>query len=483
MSIFSDKLEKYVEQKKMPVYTLAKICGMDRSLMYKIVHGTRRPSSVQVVEKIAKSLELTPHDRSLLLEAWHITDVGEHIYYERKIILSLIENLHPEKKVLGEKRMESRKEDYVSGQELVICGKNNVNTCLKMLIEEEAERPSPVFRMICQPETSFLFEMLAVYCADRADCEVRHLICLEESVEKEENRYNLQCLNRMTPLLRSSCKYKVHYYYDRVQSHFYNMNVLPYLFLTENGMVQMSPDFEYGICTRMPEKIKFFREIFENYLGQTEKLFMEEKGVNGISEQYGERVAQFNKVTAVLTPAPVQGAVSMEMIVKHLKPTFAEKQELMVFLTSNKEYCQQCVESKDYLTFFTEEGIRDFMDDGNIVDLIADQMEKLSREERLEALKRMQRMMEAGEVHAQLIRPGLLNMPRDFYMTFYENGQSDIIFRTSGKQWRVLQIHEKSLGISFGRFIRFLPECPQVCTAEESCQFIREMVEEYTCRL
>ena len=74
-------------------------------------------------------------------------------------------------------------------------------------------------------------------------------------------------------------------------------------------------------------------------------------------------------------------------------------------------------------------------------------------------------------------------MPRDFYMTFYENGQSDIIFRTSGKQWRVLQIHEKSLGISFGRFIRFLPECPQVCTAEESCQFVREMVEEYTRRL
>ena len=102
MSIFSNKLKKYVEQKNMPVYALAKGCDIDRSVMYKIVHGTRGTSSKQVVERIARVLELTPHEKNQLLEAWRITAVGEHIYFERKIITEFIENLRPEKKIFCE---------------------------------------------------------------------------------------------------------------------------------------------------------------------------------------------------------------------------------------------------------------------------------------------------------------------------------------------------------------------------------------------
>lgn len=158
MSIFSNKLKKYVEQKNMPVYALAKGCDIDRSVMYKIVHGTRGTSSKQVVERIARVLELTPHEKNQLLEAWRITAVGEHIYFERKIITEFIENLRPEKKIFCENYREVQGENFLLEQEIVLFGKNNLNICLKMLIEEEMRQPLPIFRVACQPEMSFLLK-------------------------------------------------------------------------------------------------------------------------------------------------------------------------------------------------------------------------------------------------------------------------------------------------------------------------------------
>lgn len=482
MSIFSNKLKKYVEQKNMPVYALAKGCDMDRSVMYKIVHGTRGTSSKQVVERIARVLELTPHEKKQLLEAWRITAVGEYIYFERKIITEFIENLRPEKKIFCENYKEVQGENFLLEQEIVLFGKNNLNICLKMLIEEEMRQSLPIFRVACQPEMSFLFEMLAVFCADRAECEVRHLICMEGSSEKEENRYNLCCLKRMIPLLKSSCKYEVHYYYDSVQSHFYNMNLLPHVFLTETYVVQISSDFECGICSKMPEKIEVFRKLFEDYMNQTEKLFIDGTDAEDIIDEYGARSIRQNKITAVLTPAPIPGSISEDIIEKNLKLQSPETIKLKTFFSSIQDYCQICIDSDEYQNFFTEEGIRDFMDYGHIVDPMADYFENLSLEDRMASLKKMQKMMESNTVRAYLIRPGLLNMPSDFYMTIYENGQSDIIFRTSGGQWRILKINERSLGVSFKNFIKYLPECKEVCSLEESCTFIKKIVKEYTFR-
>ena len=39
MSKFSQLLSQYIQEKNVRIYSLAEYCGIDRSLMYKIVHG------------------------------------------------------------------------------------------------------------------------------------------------------------------------------------------------------------------------------------------------------------------------------------------------------------------------------------------------------------------------------------------------------------------------------------------------------------
>ena len=73
MSEFSQLLTDYVHRKNVRIYSLAEYCGIDRSLMYKIIHGKRMPSSASAVDKISEFLQLTPAEHRELHTTFRIS--------------------------------------------------------------------------------------------------------------------------------------------------------------------------------------------------------------------------------------------------------------------------------------------------------------------------------------------------------------------------------------------------------------------------
>ena len=86
MSVFSDMLQNYVHEKNVKVSALASYCGMERSTFYKFIVGKREPGSVELVEKIAHFIKLTPLETQQLREAWKMARIGEITYYTRKSV-------------------------------------------------------------------------------------------------------------------------------------------------------------------------------------------------------------------------------------------------------------------------------------------------------------------------------------------------------------------------------------------------------------
>ena len=62
MSVFSDLLSEYITMKDVGVYPLSQFCGLDRSSMYKIINGKRKPAGEDVVRKMAQFMQLTPQE-------------------------------------------------------------------------------------------------------------------------------------------------------------------------------------------------------------------------------------------------------------------------------------------------------------------------------------------------------------------------------------------------------------------------------------
>lgn len=86
MSVFSDMLTNYVHEKDVNVTALVSYCKTDRSTFYKFINGKREPASMELVEKIAFFMKLTPGESNQLRKAWKMARIGETTYYTRKSV-------------------------------------------------------------------------------------------------------------------------------------------------------------------------------------------------------------------------------------------------------------------------------------------------------------------------------------------------------------------------------------------------------------
>ena len=87
MSIFSDLFKYYIHEKNIKVMSLAHYCNLERSTVYKFINGKREPMSMELVEQIARFIQLTHPETYKFKEAWKMARMGENTYYIRKIVL------------------------------------------------------------------------------------------------------------------------------------------------------------------------------------------------------------------------------------------------------------------------------------------------------------------------------------------------------------------------------------------------------------
>lgn len=90
MSIFSDSLKHYIEKNNIRVLPLARYCDIERSTVYKFITGKRLPHSLELVEKMAQFMRLSPLETEKLKNAWKIVSIGPDIYYSRKSVEDFI---------------------------------------------------------------------------------------------------------------------------------------------------------------------------------------------------------------------------------------------------------------------------------------------------------------------------------------------------------------------------------------------------------
>ena len=68
MSEFSTVLSRFVKEKDVNVYRLAKYCGYDRANLYKVMRGERKPPSLEVLNLLCEYMHLSPAEEEILEE-------------------------------------------------------------------------------------------------------------------------------------------------------------------------------------------------------------------------------------------------------------------------------------------------------------------------------------------------------------------------------------------------------------------------------
>lgn len=263
MSILSERLKYFVEQKGYSIADLAGRSGIERATLYQYLKGSRPLKNHVHLETLMAELQLTPDERQEVLEAYEITQIGQVQYNRRCKVREILNSLLTiEEKTSVVPKLEQEMYLRTAEGQRLIQGELEINRLVSNIIYENVIRGGEL-RLLTQPDNDLLMESLLLLCDDNIQTKVTQIICLEAGGGRDGCR-NLENIRRILRYGVGIRHYEPRYYYGRPAEHYGVMNVMPYLVVTDRCAVQISSDWKAAILHSEPAVVTYFRHFFED---------------------------------------------------------------------------------------------------------------------------------------------------------------------------------------------------------------------------
>ena len=367
MSEFSELLSQHIHNKNIKTYPVAQYCGLDRSNMYKVINGKRKPPSFEMVTNMCKFMQLSPNETKEMQEAYVITLIGSDNYYRRKNVKLFFEEFRLPS--LSFPAATYKAETIPETDDVILLNtQTEINNALLRILSLEFSREAGHIRMLIQPDYSFLLDLLVSEGIGKSNVLIDHIICLDNNTDfsKGKNDYNLNCLKSILPLYRSIPKYETFYYYDNISSKNDSFTLFPYIIITSEYACLVTADIRKGYITRSPESLEMLCGIFDDYLEKSSCLL---KRIDNLLEQldYAQNLVHVNM--------PAYSFQMTPCLTFFIDAHFADKyviQELpnrSAFIERFVDYVNNMSESRNtssMYSVFSLEGLLRFMETGEI---------------------------------------------------------------------------------------------------------------------
>ncbi len=231
MSVFSDLLSDYINEKQIKILSVRNTVDIDRLRCTEVMNGKCNPHFLRKPEKNGSFYAPDTCGTSEVSRTWKITRIGEELYYKRKSVENFICHF-PDLPATGADPqffMMDDTDSYTETDCTVLSSRMHINHCLYQIFLKETARTNGKIALFLQPDYDFLFQLLATMPATE-NLTIDHLLCLtttDEFTDKNE-LVNLKYLHTMFPLYMAGLDYHTWYFYDKIHSHYHNFNLLPY---------------------------------------------------------------------------------------------------------------------------------------------------------------------------------------------------------------------------------------------------------------
>lgn len=478
MAEYFDLIMHHLTQQHGTIHTLAKRSGIDRSTIYQFRRGDRTPSRTQIFQ-ICRALTLSPADQNSLLDLWEISSVGSRLFHQRRIMQQLIQNLPVWPEAVPPL--------HLSGQDqppeaAAFSSAAAVDSAARQLLRHAAFHHFNL-RLIAQPTNQALIEaLISSYPSNTG--RVEHIICLDRNSELSDSFYNLNCIPGLLRLGAQYSDYAPQYYYDCCEVRFNQMTPFPNLLLTEDCAMQISSDWQTALMLTHPKQIRQLHSVFEQMHKHTMPLAHQFHFTN-VSEQY-----TFGDSTLV-PPVPKPGCSVLSLKSDLELVSIIPPDKLSRMLTPklqpeavNKIFCaltqfQQQLDLATQHMILTQERLRWFMDTGLTTLFPARLYRPFPPAFRLDVLRRLSKHISDGQKILHLCTNPQLCPPEHWCIMFYPN---DMLFLeyAGDNSLHYFCITEMSSTVAFSDYYDALLTHEDVLSPEQSAQYVRSLLAEYT---
>lgn len=474
MSGFSEELGKRIHERGIAVYELAKLSGVDRTLIHKMTKGERIPAQQSVVEALAGTLMLSTDQRENLLESYRAAKMGEEVYRRRRAVLDFY-NGFPPSASSGIIQEDETAPSYILPQEAAVRGKTDVGRLVLAVLEEEAALPEGRVRIFAQPDCTVLFDLLAAVAARRNHLTIDHIMRFENSMEGKNPLYNLRCLSAVMPVLASGCLYRPRYFYGPAASWGTEDGILPYVVATGRYVVRLSHDASSAVMMRNQASLALYQELFEELMEKAVPLAgvfrtpMEQ--IHYITHMYD----RFDSMNSDLAAQPcLLLFVGQDMVRRYVDPVFLKTPEDMNAILSYMDSDAFGRRLKNLTrVYFSREGIEEFLTTGRLHELPDYYYAPLAVPDRYRLLRGMYEAILAGTYRAVMVNRKKLRIPNNLGTYFFQNGGVGFIYTGSDRQYTAVAVSETSIVTAIQDFLEYLPESNLVETQETMMEFLK----------
>lgn len=446
MSEFSYVLSRHIHGKNIKTYALAQYCGLDRSNMYKIINGKRKPTSIDVVHKMSRFMHLSPSEEKELEEAYQITLAGYDNYYRRKDVMNFFAEFN-----LGTASLPAFIYDTEAENDeevLLLNSPVEVKQAIFRIVSSEMSRKGHgLLRLLIQPDCEFLINLISAEGQAETDINIEHIICLNNNSEttQSQKNYNLNCLKQVLPLYGSFCNYECFYYYNDIMARTGDLTLFPYMIITSDSVCLLTTNMGKGYITRSASSVRMFSEIFADYRNASTVLLHNISDVAAQLSYVGGLMREGGtgycfQMTPCLTPfiTPLHAR-------KYISADLPGRTEFISHFEEYTKGSSTSFEKGDVSCIFSFDGVNRFLQSGRIGEYPADVCQPFDMSDRIYFIKKL--ILACKAMHYRMLKDSIGNPEYELYL--FVNQRNGYLMFTSPHNGNPVYLDIEEPGLLF----------------------------------
>lgn len=261
MITFAELLKSYISKKHETINEVAHYTGIDHSTLYKIIKGTRKPSSVEMVNSIAFFLRLSDNERLALQESYYCTILGEPRYFGFKQITELLGNLRSSQ-TFDLPIIPSAEHSLETEQ--VLSGRSEISSAIAVLCQNASSRGEKTISIFTMGSFCIYASLLYQLFNLCPDLEFNHVIVMDDSynLDREYHLYNLECISSLFPLLVQYPNYHPQCIYADINTIQSISSLLSEMVISERDTCVFRQDGKSGLIFSDKRKRDMYYDVF-----------------------------------------------------------------------------------------------------------------------------------------------------------------------------------------------------------------------------
>lgn len=437
MSIFSQLLQEHFQEKKVKIYQIAQLSNIERTLLQKILTGSRKPSSEEQVTRLAQALMLTASETKELQNAYQILHMGEENWHRRSAVWNLMQSFHITDSTLD---IGFSPDVSVSFQDstTVVHGAISVKRALYSILLQESCNPQGELFIVAQPDFSFLINCLNLI--NFTSLPIEHFISFG--------------------------------YYENTPSLFGPNSFLPNMVLTSHYSMQISSDCESAVISSLPDVLKLCNNFIKQKRVSAFPIF---KKQNSFEEYLDSIIAEpMHEQRFVLVDTPyLFPFLTPEMCDRHLY-----EEELGSRRIAQLKRRLQSIHSPTsvFHSLLTSDGFQQLYTSGRFTEIPKRCYSAFCTEEVRFLLHRALEWQEAGRYRMHVIKNPHLLFPPNLCITAFSSLQVSFVINHPKVGFLALNLQDPSFSFAIFDFIQYLMEETLSHSPEDSAALLRSFL-------